>query len=708
MTSSLLTHWLLSAVTLALVACARCQGEQFAYESGAAAYCEQFESGMLLSVGWGEDASRPGGCEASPAFQLTIRRRNGGSATLDGPWRLASHDEERLDQDRVRHSVELVNDSEQVRVRVHTECDGTGVLKRWLTIDNKGKESFALTNVTVWSGLLWKTGSQFKLGHSLRSDNGYEGWFGWTDLKPGANQLEEKQGLAYDDPYFVLQNPEDESYFFGQLAWPVNYAMTFDLAEDQGVRFQCGPASNEAALRVVRPGAPVDTPAVHLGFSQGDLDAAVQMMHQHIRRSVLPPRKQEHRYRIQCIMPEDRQATYKGAAYTADAVKKTMDVAAAAGIEAFIVDGPTWAVGFGDWRARPEVFPQGLAPLREHAHQLGMALGLYAEPEAGRGDWTATKAFRERPEWFEAKVLNLADPAACRYMEHEWRGILDRYEIDLYRHDINVVGQGDGLIEDVDGFKESAYWRHYDALHDLTNRMQQAYPEVIFQQASGGGTRLDLSTLEVWDEHFTSDENRYPHVYRMAAGLSVFLPPEVLVTPNGMYPPHRTPDLVTTLRGAYALGNTPMFFNEVFPSELGAFDEPSRRLCERYAKLYREFMRPMLPEVKVFHHAPVNAQGGVESGNWFAMEFASPDKRRGWATVIPLATGQDRYLLRLRGVDEARRYRITLDNSGKTFDSPGADLRASGIELTFSAGDATVRTQEKHPASELVLLEAVD
>jgi hypothetical protein len=116
----------------------------------------------------------------------------------------------------------------------------------------------------------------------------------------------------------------------------------------------------------------------------------------------------------------------------------------------------------------------------------------------------------------------------------------------------------------------------------------------------------------------------------------------------------------------------------------------------------------MLPEVKVFHHAPVNARGGVESGDWFAMEFASPDKRRGWATVIPLATGQDRYLLRLRGVDEAQRYRITLDNSGKTFESPGADLRTSGIELTFSAGDATARTQEKHPASELVLLEALD
>ena len=60
----------------------------------------------------------------------------------------------------------------------------------------------------------------------------------------------------------------------------------------------------------------------------------------------------------------------------------------------------------------------------------------------------------------------------------------------------------------------------------MTERIGRTYPHLILQQASGGGTRLDLATVAVWDEHFSSDENRYPHVYRMASGMSVFLPPE--------------------------------------------------------------------------------------------------------------------------------------------------------------------------------------
>jgi hypothetical protein len=44
-----------------------------------------------------------------------------------------------------------------------------------------------------------------------------------------------------------------------------------------------------APLRLLAPGETVGTPKMHMGFVIGDLDAAIQGMHDHIRRSVMLP-----------------------------------------------------------------------------------------------------------------------------------------------------------------------------------------------------------------------------------------------------------------------------------------------------------------------------------------------------------------------------------------------------------------------------------
>jgi hypothetical protein len=115
----------------------------------------------------------------------------------------------------------------------------------------------------------------------------------------------------------------------------------------------------------------------------------------------------------------------------------------------------------------------------------------------------------------------------------------------------------------------------------------------------------------------------------MPAGLTVYLPPEVLVTPMGMADAKHRPDFRTLLRSTCALGNTPMLFNSLLPGP--------RAMFLHYSKLYQEFMRPVLSHVKVYHHAPVNVSGCVTTGDWFAMEFASADRSRAWALIVRLA-----------------------------------------------------------------------
>jgi len=686
---------------------ARMLGEtKVCYTSGDTVYVEALSEGRWAGRHW----SAHGRCDEprpdwkADAFRIRIKETPSDAVVpgelLDSGWRWV---EFRTLSDRKDHehvAVALGNESVPLRLEVHTVMDGTGILMRWLELENNGERPVALTELEPWSGRLWPGEAAFTLGRAVRSDVEFEGWFGWNALEPGENVFRNNGGLLYDEPYFIVRNEGNGQYFFGQLAWPVNYAMRFTRGD--GLTFGIGPTAVNA-LRVIESGETIATPSVHLGCVESDFDSAVQAMHAHIRKTILPELEPRLRYRTQCLAPEDRQTVYRDDAYNEANVKKMMDVAAAAGMELFIVDGPTWAKGFGNWVARPDWFPNGLDPVREHAHDKGVLFGLYAEVEGGRGDWTATAAYQRHPEWFEQGILNLAIPEAVDYMEDELEQVIKRHNLDIYRHDQNKPALGQGTETVRHGFVENDYWRHYEAFYAVTDRARQRRPALIMQQASGGGSRLDLATAKSWHEHFTSDQTGFPHVCRMVSGASVFLPPEILVTPFGMdgRGAHHLPDYVTVLRSAYTLGQTPMLFNEVLPSTVEDFTPELREPARHLANLYKTFIRPQLATCKIYHHAPVNALGGVESSDWFAMEFVSPNQAVGWATIIALsepATDDEceTFLLKPRGLDGSRSYKVTFDNTQRTEIVSGARLSGEGLPIKIG----------RHPRSELILFEA--
>ena len=678
------------------------EGHDVQYVSGRTVYVEGLVKGRWVAHSWDMNgaARGPGQHRDEDAFEIQIKDTPTpptmpGKLLSEG-WQWVSGSEAPAGQAGSRHFVvELSHPESLIRVKLHTLVDGTPVIERWLELTNNSAKPIALTGLCPWSGQLWPTGGSFTLGHSLRWDVTWEGWFGWTPLRPGTNVAEQRHGLAYDDPYFFLQNPSRDEYFMGELAWPANYEMEFQNA--QGLSFKIGPAAINA-LRVIAPGETITTPAVHLGCIHGDFDEAVQAMHMHIRQSVLPRRDADRAYRIQYLIPEDWPMTvYRGDAYNEANMKKVMDVAAATGMELFILDGPMWTSAYGNWLVpNQKRFPNGLAPLVEYAHQKGLLFGLYVEPEGGRdgytsaqggatiGPWSESQVFKDHPNWFvqPRSVLNLSIPAAAEYMDGVVKEVIDHYQLDLYRHDFNAPVRGQGSETLRDGFVECDYWRHYDAFYSAFRDAHRRYPHVVLQQASGGGTRLELYTASVFDEHFSSDRQTMPYVYRMISGLSVYEPPEIFVGSNGMAWPEDRPDLDTTLRGAYALGNTPVIFNAILPKSVDELTPAMREKFLHYANLYKTFIRPALPSCKVYHFAPVNATGGVESGNWLAMEFAAPDMQKAWAVIIRLAkTELGSYVLRPKGLDAQTKYRVTFDNSGKTESLEGSTLMQNGLAV---------------------------
>ena len=78
------------------------------------------------------------------------------------------------------------------------------------------------------------------------------------------------------------------------------------------------------------------------------------------------------------------------------------ELAARVGVERFVLDDGWFGgrrhdrAGFGDWWVSAEVWPDGLTPLVDRVHELGMQFGLWFEPEMVNPD---SDLYREHPDW---------------------------------------------------------------------------------------------------------------------------------------------------------------------------------------------------------------------------------------------------------------------------------------------------------------------
>lgn len=127
--------------------------------------------------------------------------------------------------------------------------------------------------------------------------------------------------------------------------------------------------------------------------------------------------------------------------------------------------------------------------------------------------------------------------------------------------------------------------------------------------------------------------------------------------------------------------------------ELG---EPRRSRIVHALDLYKGFIRPILPDARVYHHTPVLPL--FEASPWCVLEYAAPDASREVAGIFRLtAPGESSYRYRPRGLRADRRYRVTSDNRGDAAELSGLELGRDGLEVRL----------ESPLTSELLLIESI-
>lgn len=159
----------------------------------------------------------------------------------------------------------------------------------------------------------------------------------------------------------------------------------------------------------------------------------------------------------------------------------------------------------GTWEVDRSRFPRGLRAISDHAHDQGMGLILWFEPErvvpgtwlAGHPEWLLSVADQaDLPDWARRQaLLDLGNAEARAWLvDHVDRLMVDE-GVDLYRQDFNIDPLPFWQQQDTadrQGLTENHYVTGYLAYWDeLIGR----HPGMLIDSCASGGRRNDIETL---------------------------------------------------------------------------------------------------------------------------------------------------------------------------------------------------------------------
>ncbi|MHB9031591.1 MAG: alpha-galactosidase [Anaerolineae bacterium] len=593
-----------------------------------------------------------------------------------------------------------------VEVRVHTMLDDTSFLTRWLEITNLGSSPCALAQVFPWSGQAWEPvghnwttaaveafgRSPFSLGHFSDHEAGNEGNFVWQELKPGLTGFESMHGRSgWGLPHAVLRNEISGEMLTIDMGWSGNWLYEF-YSDQETFRSQSHDQNREvrlyarigmagpAPLRVLAPGETASTPEVHLGFQYGDLDACVQALHEHERRSVILPQPAGREHRVEL----NHTGYTRNEQVTEWQLYEEIDMAADIGVELFMLDAgwfgsddAKWWQAVGDWDRESPLLPHGVRAAFDRMHAKGLLGGLWVEAERMG---PASHLLRDHPDWQMSlrgeKIpnLDLSRKDIADHLEQTIVDIIERYGLDCYRLDYNI-STGPGGERALDGYSENVLWRYYDNLYALFDHIHARFPNLLLENCSSGGGRNDLGIMKRFHWTQTTDKWSPMPTLKVSNGVTLALAPELCETFPGAISDGQA-DLDFLLRTGF-WGH--LAVSGIFPNTQET-QAVAREHWRRQITLYKEFIRPMLSTSKLYHHTPVQNQR--DAGDWVVLECVSADKTSAYAGVFryPNAQGQT-YHLTPRGLDLAMRYRVTFDSAGWERVSEGSDLLEHGLHV---------------------------
>jgi alpha-galactosidase len=605
-------------------------------------------------AGWGA------GLFMEPALKITFADGN-----RDLVLHYASHEEKPGGFDVVLKDI-----SRPIFVTLHYVIDPeSGILARSATIENRGS---APVTVEQAAAAAWA----LPAGHyTLNYLTGR--WAGeWTltqePIHPGARVIESRRGSTghQANPWFAIQAgaPDEEhgEVWFGALGWSGSWRITVEQDQLDAVRITGGFNPFDFGY-VLKPGERLESPVFYGGYSPQGLGGASRILHRYELEHILPrisATANQPAPRVRPVIYNSWEATEMNV--TEAGQEALAEKAAALGIDRFVMDDGWFGqrkndqAGLGDWYVNKDKFPNGLKPLIDKVHSLGMDFGLWVEPEMVNPD---SDLYRKHPEWvlhFPGRpeseqrnqlVLNLARPDVREYVFNFLDELLKENDIAFLKWDYNRNWSEPGWDQLPAAEQKRVYVEFTRNLYGILAELRHRHPNLEIEDCSGGGGRVDLGILRYVDEVWTSDNTDPFDRLSIQNGFTYAYTPQVMmawVTDSPHSLNHRTTSvayrMLSSMQGSLGIGANILKWND---------DE--RSTAKRLIAAYHQ-VQPTIVQGQLYRLiSPLNGS------EFSATESVRPDKTQAVVFAFIHSTQEQRGfpVLKLQGLDPATEYTLT-------------------------------------------------
>ncbi|TPG14216.1 alpha-galactosidase [Sphingomonas koreensis] len=548
----------------------------------------------------------------------------------------------------------------------------TGIVGRSARIENRGATDVRIDSAQAASYTL-PVAHDYRL-HFLTGRWAAEWTLQDRPLTPGATVLESRRGStgSENNPWFAISRDSDAGeehgpVWFGALAWSGSWRISVNQDPAGEVRVVGGYNPFDFAYRL-KPGESLDTPVFYAGYSDAGMGEASRLLHRFERDAILPHDK-DGKLPLRPVLYNSWEATHF--AVDEPGQMALAEKAARIGVERFVMDDGWFGArddehaGLGDWTVNTQKFPNGLKPLIDKVHSLGMQFGLWVEPEMtnpdsalyrAHPDWVINFTGRPRTEGRYQLVLNLARDDVRDYVFGALDAMSTENDIQFLKWDYNRNWSEPGWPEADVADQQKIYVAYVRNLYWIITKLRERHPGLEIESCSGGGGRVDLGIMALTDEVWPSDntdpfdrltiQDGFSHAYTPAAMMAW-----VTDSPNWVNDRATSLDFrfLSAMQGGLGIG-----------ADLNTWSDADVATAARMVAAYKTF-RKTVQQGDLYRLDPP----GDADGRSVTLSV-SDDKRQ--AVLFDFIHSSSELdgspLVRLRGLDPDKRYRISRIGGG--------------------------------------------
>lgn len=335
-------------------------------------------------------------------------------------------------------------------------------------------------------------------------------------------------------PMAVLENKEAGTSLFWQIEHNGSWHWEIIDQNDFLTLLASGPTEHDNHWWVnLQPGEEFVSIPVAVGAVSGGFEQAIGQLTEY-RRKIRRPNADNRDLRV---IFNDYMNCLWGSPTTAKLLP-LIDAAADVGCEYFCIDAGWYAAGewwdgVGEWMPSPERFPEGIKYVLDYIRSKGLVPGLWLELEVM--GINSPKLAETDDSWFFMRhgqrvkdrsryQLDYRNPKVIAHANEVIRRLVEDYGVGYIKMDYNI-NAGIGTEADADSFGDGLL-QHNRAYLAWLDSIFTRYPDLVIENCSSGGMRMDYAMLSRHSIQSTSDQENYVNYAAIAAASPSALTPE--------------------------------------------------------------------------------------------------------------------------------------------------------------------------------------